>query len=62
MSIPKTAFLKAAGEKLAEQIKQRKQVGEGNPLGEETDVPNSTEEQVEKSRMSVANSPEQEPR
>ena len=42
MSIPKTAFLKAAGEKLAEQIKQRKQVGEGNPLGEETDVPNNT--------------------
>ena len=53
MSIPKTAFLKVAGEKLAEQIKQRKQVGEGNPLGEETDVPNSTEEQVEKAEKEV---------
>ena len=53
MSIPKTAFLKAAGEKLAAQIKQRKQVGEGNPLGEETDVPNNTEEQVEKAEKEV---------
>ena len=53
MAIPKTAFLKAAGEKLAEQLKQRKQVGEGNPLGEETDVPNNTEEQVEKAEKEV---------
>lgn len=53
MSIPKTAFLKAAGEKLAEQIKQRKQVGEGNPIGKETGVPNDTEEQVKKAEKEV---------
>ena len=43
----------SVGALLAEQIKQRKQVGEGNPLGKETDVPNNTEEQVEKAEKEV---------